>query len=439
MTTNIQSPATSDPEAGNTSPLAQGPGNANLGRLYVMRNLAIGSQLGVIILARELYRIRLPLVPLLAIITSLAIVNALTWLRLRTDPECGNGEFLLQLLVDIGALTAVLYFTGGATNPFVGLFLLPLTVAATVLQRYSVWMVAGITVCAYSWLLGHYVPLPASVNATTLGFNPMVVGMWLRFVINSVLVAYFVVSMAEALRQRDRTLAQTREENLHNARLAALGMLSAGTAHELGTPLATLATLTGELRREYQGAQHGSLRGALDVMRTQIDRCKEALAEVSASAGELQAQAGNAVPVRAYLLQTINEWRKMRPGIAVAPRLEGPASSPCIVTERTLSQAIMTVLNNAADASPDAVELKAVWDDNHLTLEIRDRGCGLSHAASKTVGQAPFSTKEHGLGLGLYLAHAAIKRLGGDVLLADRPGGGTSARVNLPLRQLVTN
>ncbi|MEJ2686665.1 MAG: sensor histidine kinase [Gammaproteobacteria bacterium] len=380
MTTNIQTSAGIGPEAAKTSLLAQGPGNANLRRLYVMRNLAIGGQLAVTILARELYRIRLPLAPLLGVIAGLAVVNALTWLRLRTDCECGNGEFLLQLLLDIGALTAVLYFTGGATNPFVGLFLLPLTVAATVLKRYSVWFVAGMTVFAYSWLLGHYVPLPASVNAITLGFNPMVVGMWLRFVINSGLVAYFVVSMAEALRQRERTLAQTREENLHNARLAALGMLSAGTAHELGTPLATLATLTGELRREYQDPQYASLRGVLDVMRGQIDRCKEALAAVSASAGELQAQAGNAVPVHTYLSEIMDEWRKLRPGIALTPRLEGPNTGPRIVTERTLSQAIMTVLNNAADASPDAVELKAVWHNiSHSSINLYGVVLNITH------------------------------------------------------------
>jgi len=404
-----------------------------------MRNLAIGGQLVVFVLARELYRIRLPLGPLLAIIGGLALVNAVTWLRLRGDCECGNEEFLLQLLLDVGALTAVLYFTGGATNPFVGLFLLPLTVAATVLERRSVWVVAGVTVLAYTWLLGHYGPLPPSVNTATLGFDPMVVGMWLRFVINSVLVAYFVVSMAETLRRRDRALADTREESLRNARFVALGMLSAGTAHELGTPLATLATVTSELRREYQGPEHASLRESLDLMRGQIERCKEALAEVSASAGEYQVQSGSAVPVRAYLVETLERWRGMRPDVKIVPRLEGPDSAPRIIAERTVSQAIMTVLNNAADASPEAVEVNAVWDEDRLTLEICDRGLGLSETVSKTVGVSPLSTKEHGLGLGLYLAYGAIRRFGGEVFLASRPGGGTNARLDLPLNRLATS
>ncbi len=264
----------------------------------------------------------------------------------------------------------------------------------------------------------------------------MVTGMWLRFVINSVLVAYFVVSMAETLRQRERTLAKAREESLRNARLVALGMLAAGTAHELGTPLATLATLTGELRRRYEGPEHASLQESLGLMRGQIDRCKQALAEVSASAGAVQAQSGNIVPVRAYLLDTLEQWSRMRPGIEVTPRLDGPESMPCILSERTLSQAIITILNNAADASPHAVELNAAWDDDHLALEICDRGAGLTSPVSQLVGQSPVSTKEHGLGLGLYLAHAAIKRMGGHVSLMNRPEGGTRARVDIPLKRL---
>ncbi|AOU99063.1 hypothetical protein BI364_14935 [Acidihalobacter yilgarnensis] len=412
------------------------PGKVNLQRLYVMRNLAVAAQLGAIIVAREIYRIHLPLDPLLQIIGGLAVINVLTWLRLQSARDCGEREFLFQLLLDIGALTGVLYFTGGATNPFVGLFLLPLTIAATVLRPYYTWLLAGITVVAYSWLMTHFVPMPPSLGDVATGFDPMVTGMWLRFVINSALIAYFVVGMAETLRQRERTLALAREETLRNERLVALGMLSAGAAHELGTPLATLATLTGELRRRYRGPEYEELQESLGLMRGQIDRCKEALGEISASAGGQQAQAGHVVPVRGYLLDTLEQWTRMRPGVAVTPRLDGPESLPRILTERTLSQAIITMLNNAADASPQAVELNAEWDSEHLILEVCDRGAGLAPAASATVGQSPFSTKEQGLGLGLYLAHAAIKRVGGQVSLLDRPGGGTCARVELPLNRL---
>lgn len=413
-----------------------GPGKANLKRLWIMRNIAISAQIAIIIIIRYWYQVHLPIAPLAVVVGSLFAINALTWARLKNARECSDREFLFQLLADIGAFTAALYFTGGATNPFVGLFLLPLVVAATVLRRRYVWLIVGITVAAYTWLLGHYVPLPSAMNETTMGFDPMVTGMWIRFVVNALLVAYFVVSMAETLRHRERALAQEREESLRNTQLVALGMLSAGTAHELGTPLATLATLIGELRRKYDGSEDASVREYLGLMRGQIDRCKEALAEISASAGEFQAQSGNVMPVRAFLLATLEQWGRMRPGITITPRLEGSDSSPCIVAEKTLSQAIITMLNNAADASPQSVEFNSSWDEKYLTLEICDRGDGLSLGVSEDIGRSPVSTKEHGLGLGLYLAYAAIKRLGGDVSLTNRPHGGTRAQMRVPLHQL---
>ncbi|WP_455380265.1 ATP-binding protein [Acidihalobacter prosperus] len=414
------------------------PGKINLRRLYVMRNLAIVAQLGAIIVARDIYRIYLPLDSLLKIIGGLVVINALTWLRLRSRQDCGEKEFIFQLLLDIGALTGVLYFTGGATNPFVGLYLLPLVIASTVLRAYYTWLLTAVTVLAYSWLMTHFIPMPPSLGNLTAGFDPMVTGMWLRFVINAVLIAYFVVGMADTLRQREYTLARAREQTLRNERLVALGMLSAGAAHELGTPLATLATLTGELRRQYNGPEYKELQESLGLMRGQIDRCKEALTEISASAGNEQAQAGSAIPVHSYLLETLDQWLNMRPGVNVIKHLNGSEKTPCILTERTLSQAIISMLNNAADASPQSIELNAKWDDKHLTLNICDRGEGLTPHASKSVGQSPFSTKEQGLGLGLYLAHAAIMRIGGQISLLDRPGGGTCARVELPLNQLST-
>jgi two-component system sensor histidine kinase RegB len=420
----------------NASEIFTGPGKANLRRLWMMRNFAICAQISIILIIRYGYQVDLPIGPLLVVIAGLGIHNAFTWLRLRSGAECGDHEFLLQLLADIVALTAALYFTGGATNPFVGLFLLPLVVSATVLRRRYVWLIVGITVMAYSGLLQHYVPLPRNLNETTMGFDPMVTGMWMRFVINALLVAYFVVNMAEALRQRERSLAQQREEGLRNNQLVALGMLSAGAAHELGTPLATLATLIGELRRDCRDNASASTQDYLGLMRSQIDRCKQALAEISASAGEFQADSGKVLPVRAFLLETLDHWNKMRPGIHITPQLDGDASQPTIVAERTLSQAIIVILNNAADASPQFIELHASWGQSLLTLEICDRGVGLTLDVFENIGQSPVSTKEHGLGLGLYLAYAAIKRLGGEVSLTNRPHGGTRARVSVPLRQL---
>ena len=270
------------------------------------------------------------------------------------------------------------------------------------------------------------------------GFTQHVFGMWFGFVFSAGLIATFVTNMASTLRERDRVLAQAREQALRDERLVALGTLAAGAAHELGTPLGTMAIVTDELVQDYPADKDAELHDNLQLIRGQIDRCKDALSVISASAGELRADAGSAQPVDIYLEQVIEQWRSERPGIAFQHHIAGDSPAPQIMADRALTQALTNILNNAADASPQWVELRAQWTPQQLVVEINDQGPGLNESASHTVGKAPYSSKEHGLGLGLYLAHAVIGRLGGEVTLFNRDAnakqpGGLCTRITLPL------
>jgi two-component system sensor histidine kinase RegB len=242
--------------------------------------------------------------------------------------------------------------------------------------------------------------------------------------------------MGATLRERDRGLAEAREQALRDERLIALGTLAAGAAHELATPLSTMAVLTKELEREYS---HGDdLAGRLRTLREQIDRCKNVLSVLSASAGQVRAESGSRLPVDEYLEQIIGDWRRVRPAVTVRARWSGVGPAPAVLAERTLTQAIMNVLNNAADASPHDVEVIARWDDRQWQIEVYDRGDGLSDAASAHAGKGIFTTKKEGqgLGLGLFLAHSTIGRFGGSVQLFNRDGGGACTRIILPLTRL---
>jgi two-component system sensor histidine kinase RegB len=180
--------------------------------------------------------------PMLAAIAALAGLNLLTWLRLRNSRPVSNAEFFAQLCADVLALSVLLYYGGGSTNPFISLFLLPLVItAATLPHRYN-WAMTGITTGAYTLLMKYYVPLPmkqsgmadmpgmdmSGISMTQSmqqddAFNMHVLGMWLGFVISAVVVSYFVVRMAYTVRERDKTLAKAREETLRNERIVALG------------------------------------------------------------------------------------------------------------------------------------------------------------------------------------------------------------------------
>ncbi|MDE2088522.1 MAG: HAMP domain-containing histidine kinase, partial [Gammaproteobacteria bacterium] len=269
------------------------------------------------------------------------------------------------------------------------------------------------------------------------GFGLHIWGMWFGFFLSAGLIAYFVVRMGDTLRARDRALVRAREDTLHAERLLALGTLAAGTAHEFGTPLAAMAVLAKELQRDH--AAMPALAAKLRVLRDQIERCKHILATMSASAGQLQAASGGGVLLNRYLEQTLEEWRATRPGVQLQSRCEGPQPVARIVAEQTLTQALLNILNNAADASPHCVEVEALWSERELTIEVRDRGQGVTPEVESQAGQAFFSTKApgRGLGLGLFLAHTTINRLGGSVRLFNRDDGGACTRVILPLSPLL--
>jgi len=217
----------------------------------------------------------------------------------------------------------------------------------------------------------------------------------------------------------------------------ALGTLAAGAAHELSTPLTTMRVLATELEREYGDNQE--LAQDLQLLRAQADHCKRILTRLTADAGAARAEQVSEIDCREYLQQLLEQWQLLRQQVAPKVDCSGVEPAPRIATERTLDQALINLINNAADASPEQVEISAHWDAAQLLIEIRDRGPGISDAVAARAGEAFFTTKgpEHGLGIGLFLANASIERAGGTVSLFNREGGGACVRVTLPLRAVL--
>jgi two-component system sensor histidine kinase RegB len=372
--------------------------------------------------------------PMIGILLLLPAANLLARVRLRRTARIGEAELFLQLLVDVAVLSALLYLSGGSTNPFVSLYLLPLVIAATTLPPGYAWSMAAVTASCYGLLFFFNLPLggvhPGHGEG---GFHLHLVGMWVNFVLSAGFIAFFVVRMAQAIRLRDAELARQKEAALRNERIVALGTLAAGAAHELGTPLSTMAVVLSDLTKDH--ADKPDLAQDLSTLRQQVDSCKHTITRMVAAAGEARAEGGGMQPVDEFLRETLERWRLLRPSASLTERLTGPAPAPSILTEHTLQQAIVNLLNNAADASPDSVELDCSWARDRLRLEIRDRGPGLSDEAELRAGEGFFSTKPEGEGngIGLLLAKATLDRLGGHLRLQGRAGGGICTLLELPL------
>lgn len=401
----------------------------------MLRNIEIAGITAAIIIAVRFSGLALPLAPLAIILGLISCLNVITWWRLKSGQRIYDGEIFVQMLLDVAGLTGIFYYTGGAANPFVWFYLLPLMIAATILPRSHTWSMAMVTVICYSALFIVDVPLEwgHAHHGDASGFQMHVFGMWMGFVMSAGFVAVIIVGMAHTLRQRDRHLTEAREQALQNERLAALGTLAAGAAHELGTPLGTMAIVTTELENEYVNPEHHALQKKLSILHSQIDRCKDALSVISADAGTDRAESGQRMPVKTYLDNVVHEWQAQRPDATLETRSGSTAENTEIVAERTLTQALINILNNAADASPNAVQLVSGWTAEELLLEITDRGPGIVTDLHNRLGKTPVSTKKEGLGLGLYLAHATLQRLGGTVTISNRNNGGALTRITLPL------
>jgi len=419
-----------------THPVTGLPGSTaiNLRRLLWLRLITVSGLLLTLAFVVNRLGLALPVTPLLLVLTAMAGISALTFWRLQLRVAVREPELFMQLLVDVAALTIVFYLSGGSTNPLVMLYLLPLAIAAASLPGGYVWAVAAVTVCCYSLLLGWYMPLATGSHTHDGVFGLHVLGMWLGFMLSAGLIAGFAVRMNSTLRERERALSELREQALRQEQVVALGTLAAGAAHELGTPLSTMAVLIKDIEPGLPVSGD-----KLDILRRQIVRCKEILGSLSSAAGQMRAEAGRGQALDGFLNDLLDRWSALRPGVTAGVRFDGVHPAPVIIAEQTLAQAITNILNNAADASPDSVDIAAHWVEDELTLEIADRGPGLAPELAAGAGQPFVTTKAEGLGLGLFLAYTTFRRFGGDVALYPRDGGGTLCRLTLPLAALKVN
>lgn len=400
---------------------------AALRRLVALRWWLLAGELAMLLLVPPLLAIPLPQVPMLAVVGLQALVNGLAARRCRAAQPPGDGELFVQILADIVGLSVLMFFSGGAANPLISLLLLPVAIAALALPAARVAILAALAVAAYSLLMELYLPLPVADAARAARLH--LAGMWATFVFSVSLVAWFVVRMTASLRQRDAALAAAREQALRDERVVALGTLAAGTAHELSTPLATMAVIAGEL--EQDPAVGEAARADLAVLRQQVLACKGIISRLADQAGASRLDAVQAVQADRWLQGVDAAWRRLRPQAGGSLQLAGRPPAPTIAAEATVEQGIVNLLNNAANAGR-RVDLVADWDSAWLTLEVRDDGPGFPEQVLQRAGREPLPPHAGGTGIGLFLARAAIERLGGSLALCNGSGGGI-ARVRLPL------
>ncbi|MEH6413453.1 ATP-binding protein [Pseudomonas sp. CGJS7] len=423
------------PQSGQTAS-RDGTGVKNMHQLIQLRWIAVIGQVATIAFVHFGFGIKLPLMPMAIVLACLAAFNLVSMLRWRHREEVTNGALFLALLVDILTLTAQLYLSGGAANPFVFLYLLQVALAAVLLRTWASCAVVVVTSLCFIALTTFAGPVVIPADPTRGLADPYVQGLLLCFVLNAILLVVFITRIGRNLRARDARLADLRQRAAEEEHIVRMGLLASGAAHELGTPLATLSVILGDWRRMPPFTQQPELLQELDEMQTQLTRCKSIVTGILLSAGETRGEAPAQTSVVRFLDDLVEEWRGTRP-VRGFDYDNGFGEDVAIISDSGLKQMICNVLDNALEASPGWVGLESWRDEDKLVLRVSDAGPGFAPAMLSHFGKPYQSSKGRpGGGLGLFLSLNVVRQLGGSIVPRNREPSGAVVTMSLPLSAL---
>ncbi|RLU00813.1 sensor histidine kinase [Ketobacter sp.] len=357
--------------------------------------------------------------------------------------------FLVILLVSMFNLALYLFASGGHTNPVISLLLLPLALSAVSLRPWQTLLLALVVVLLYTLLTHYYQPLsqpdPGPVHHAGghtadnhQGFMQLhLLGMWLTFAISALLICLLVIPLAGSVRQQQHLIARQREKMLQDEQLVALATFAASSAHKMGTPLSTLSVLVDDFRELVQGRPEWAQDR--ELMAQQIQLCKTILQEMMQRAEHLRHNVPQPIAVKALLQQVREQFNLLHPRFAL--KVMNPDIAGSVMADGTLEQALLNLLDNAVRAGDHCPVLRAMVEGAQLRLEIEDIGPGIPQRIQQQLGQPVVSSRKDGMGLGLFLSHATVERLGGTLSLHTREQSteqdsqkpGTIIRVHLPL------
>jgi two-component system sensor histidine kinase RegB len=399
-----------------------------------LRLCAIAGQSIAVLVSAFWLQLRIPLLPLLLGIGLLAVFGVFAAWRLGHRWPVREWETIAHITVDTLVLGYLLYFTGGASNPFITLLLVPIALSAAALSVRGLLAVSVIAGTAYLILLVWHVPLPMSIPGDR-GFTLHVGGMAVNFIITALLLGFFINRLAHSVRLQQLEVQRVRERALRDEGILAIATQAAGAAHELNTPLSTMRTLLPELRREHDDDMQ--LKEDLTLLEGQVDRCRTILREMVAFGKAQLSQEPERMSVAQFIRGCTERFQLLRPEAELVLDLHDDTAQTVLRTPPGLRHALLNLLNNAADASlareSTSVELEVSRDHDCLQLLVRDHGPGFEETGDITL--LGYSEKLTGLGIGLTLAEATAERLNGE-LIANNTPTGAEVCLRLPLASI---
>jgi two-component system sensor histidine kinase RegB len=401
--------------------------------IIVLRSVAIVIQLLLILFVNLALAYQLPWTPLLSIIAFELIFTFASFIFYQhtdiTNQKNSQHLILIQICADIIFLSLLLFFSGGATNAFVSLLLIPIAIAAVTLSATLLSLVAFLAICSYSILLW---VLPMSVMHGNMQGH--FIGMGINFLFSALVVALVVGKMARSINKQQEAIANYRENLLKQEQVTALGVASAQITHQLATPIATVQLLVEELNEDLPN------NNIVKEMQSQLDRCRTSLADFRAMVLSIKKQSITSITSQQLLYDIEENIRVNHPEIElelinkVLPNSGLNKSS--IMADGALLPAILNLINNAVRASQannsQALHITSQQVNNNWQLIIRDFGDGFTLKKLTELGVKPVTSKQ-GLGVAVFLSHASLERLGGKLTLTNHKEGGALVTLSMPI------
>jgi two-component system, sensor histidine kinase RegB len=422
--------------------------------LVRLRWLAVGGQTTAVLFVYVVLGFPLPLGPCLAVIALSAWLNLLLSLRWRSSLRLHDRYATLLLSYDILQLAGLLYLTGGLENPFSFLFLVPVTVSATTMPLNRTLVLGVLTLGVITALAFLRMPLPWYAGEPLELPGIYIAGMWTALVSGLVFSVTYVNRIAREARQMSDALTATEIIHAREQQLSALDGLAAAAAHELGTPLATIALVAKELKRELPA--EGQVAEDLDLLISQTARCREILSRLA----DREAQRDEMFASLKLTVMIEEIVAPLRDGdivFAVSARAfedaDGQgAAEPLIWRNPAIKYGLGNLIENAADFARGRVDIEARWGPADVAVTITDDGPGFSQEVIDRLGEPYVTTRpgygldetdsspaqSEGMGLGFFIASRLLERSGATVALANRepPDHGARVRVSWPREAL---
>lgn len=426
----------------------------NLSWLIKLRWVACLGQLLVISVVMFWLMIPLPFVPLSIVIALTACTNLglfAWWTSLdesqsaQTNVETRASRVLTGImLLDLVSLTVLLYWTGGPNNPFALFFFVNLSLAGVVLPRPAAIAFHFCSAVGFGVLLFTHQGL-SELDAVG-AFQPIFhsgqaelrhVGLFIAFLTCSSVIVYFLTRLTSELRQQEVNLREAQRRQSKSEKYEALGTLAAGAAHELATPLSTIAVVAKEAEAMGQEVDlPEELADDLSLIRGEVDRCRRILDRMAVGAGQVIGESFTKISPKRLIADVLSE---LGSGCTDQIQVELDEDSQHELIEIppiAVAQALRGLVKNATDATPSRGPVQVTSRlDQQWVLEIRDQGPGMSRSVLERVSEPFFTTKDpgRGMGLGVFLARSVIERLGGQLTIQSQGGVGTTVIVMLPL------